>query len=167
MMPLFVLHGVTGIRDMAGGLQQVFRWRSLSNQDKLLVPKIYACGPLLDGPDPMWDGSLGIDNAQQVGPRVDSLVRAGADFLKVYSLLPRDTYFALAAFAEQEQLTMVGHVPFDVLPSEAAQTGMKSQEHLLQILLECSGRREDIMQDRLDYGEQTGQRPRIFAWSGK
>jgi hypothetical protein len=151
-MPLFVLHGVTGIRDMAGGLQQVLRWRSLANQGDLLVPKIFACGPLLDGPDPMWDGSLGIDNARDFEHSVDSLVRAGADFLKVYSLLPRDTYFALAAHAEQEHLTMVGHVPVQVLPSEAAESGMKSQEHLLQILLECSGRREDIMQDRLDYG---------------
>lgn len=156
LMPLFVLHGITGIRDMAGGLQQVFRWRSLAAQDMLLTPKIFACGPLLDGPDPMWDGSLGIDNEQDVGSKADSLIGAGADFLKVYSLLPRETYLSLAEYSDQHNLTMVGHVPFDVLPSEAAQTGMKSQEHLLQILLECSGIREDIIQNRFDYGERTG-----------
>jgi len=59
LMPQFVLHGVTGIRDMAGSLQLVQRWRKLGAEGKLLTPTIIACGPLLDGPNPMWDGSGG------------------------------------------------------------------------------------------------------------
>ena len=137
LLPLFVLHGVTGIRDMAGSLEEIFRWRNLGDQGELLVPEIIACGPLLDGPNPMWDGSLGIADTFRVQPVVDSLMLVGADFLKVYSLLPRDIYLALAAYADKVDFPMVGHVPFEVLSSEAAATGMKSQEHLLEILLEC------------------------------
>lgn len=139
LMPLFIAFGVTGIRDMGGSLELVKRWRALYKQGELLAPEIYACGPLLDGPNPMWDGSVGIRGPEQVPEIVDSLMAAGADFLKIYSLLPRDTYFALSKYATEKDIPFAGHVPFTVLPSEAALTGMKSQEHLLEILKECAG----------------------------
>ena len=151
LMPQFVLQGVTGIRDMAGSMQVVQRWRKLGEEGRLLVPKIMACGPLLDGPNPMWDGSVGIADESQVPKVVDSLKAAGSDFLKVYSLLPRDLYFAVVEYAAQVAMPVVGHVPFEVLPSEAA-AGLQSQEHLLEILLECSSRREDIKKGHLNYG---------------
>lgn len=138
LMPLFVVQGVTGIRDMAGSLDVVKAWRKQYQKGELLVPKIFAGGPLLDGPNPMWDGSVGIDSPEKVKPIVDSLITEGVDFLKVYSLLPRDTYLALSAYANEIYFPFVGHVPFTVPPSEAAETGMKSQEHLLEILKECA-----------------------------
>ena len=138
LMPLFVAFGVTGIRDMGGSLELVKKWRALYAQGEMLAPEIYACGPLLDGPNPMWDGSVGIQGPEQVPAIVDSLVVAGADFLKVYSLLPRDTYMALSKYATENDIPFAGHVPYTVSPSEAALTGMKSQEHLLEILKECA-----------------------------
>ena len=39
LLPQFVLHGVTGIRDMAGGLDEVHRWRKLGDRGELIVPK--------------------------------------------------------------------------------------------------------------------------------
>ncbi|SHG45667.1 amidohydrolase family protein [Flagellimonas flava] len=143
LLPLFVIHGVTGIRDMGGDLNLVKRWREQYSDGKLLAPKIFACGPLLDGPNPMWDGSAGIDGPEKVEQVVDSLMAEGIDFLKVYSLLPRDTYMALSRYANSLDFPFVGHVPFTVLPSEAANTGMKSQEHLLEILKECSAQIPD------------------------
>ena len=163
LLPQFVLQGVTGIRDMAGSLSEVQRWRQLGEQGVLLVPEIVACGPLLDGPNPMWDGSLGIADSSRVRPIVDSLILAGADFLKVYSLLPAEIYLPLAAYAKKVDFPMVGHVPFEISPTEAANTGMKSQEHLLEILLECSGRSEDIRSGKLDYGAlETGLEKYIY-----
>lgn len=138
LMPLFVVNGVMGIRDMAGSIDVIKTWRKQYESGELLVPKIVAGGPLLDGPNPMWDGSVGIDSPDKVKQVVDSLILEGVDFLKVYSLLPRDTYLALSAYANQIDFPFVGHVPFTVSPSEAAETGMKSQEHLLEILKECA-----------------------------
>lgn len=138
LMPLFVCYGVTGIRDMGGDIELVKQWRSQYKEGKLLAPKIYAAGPLLDGPNPMWDGSVGINGPAEVQAVADSLIAQGVDFLKVYSLLPRDTYLALSDYARKIDFPFVGHVPFTVPPSEAAVTGMKSQEHLLEILKECS-----------------------------
>lgn len=138
LMPLFVVNGVTGIRDMGGDIKLVQRWRELYQDGKLLAPKIYAGGPLLDGPNPMWDGSVGINSPEEAKQVVDSLIAEGVDFLKIYSLLPRETYLAVSAYANEIGFPFVGHVPYTVPPSEAAETGMKSQEHLLEILKECA-----------------------------
>ena len=122
-----------------GSLDVVKDWRQKGKNGSLLVPEIYAAGPLLDGPNPMWDGSIGINSPDHVPQIVDSLIAEGVDFLKVYSLLPRDIYFALATYAQERNFPFVGHVPLKVSPEEAATTGMKSQEHLLEIVRYCAG----------------------------
>ena len=155
LLPQFVLFGVTGIRDMAGDMKVINDWREKGIAGDLPVPKIVACGPLLDGPNPMWDGSVGIDDTSRVSVIVDSLMLSGSDFLKVYSLLPRDIYLELAEYAKKVQVPLVGHVPLEVLPSEAAITGMKSQEHLLEVLKECSSVANDIRFGNIDYGSLT------------
>lgn len=150
LMPLFVLYGVTGIRDMGGSLEEVKRWRKARENSSLLCPEIYAAGPLLDGPEPMWDGSVGIRGPEDVPRVVDSLVNAGVDFLKVYSLLPADIYEALSEYAKVKEIPFVGHVPFQVTASQAARTGMKSQEHLLEILKEVAKPVSDSLKILLD-----------------
>ncbi|WP_353780052.1 amidohydrolase family protein [Winogradskyella sp. 3972H.M.0a.05] len=162
LLPLFVAHGVTGIRDMAGDLNLVKRWRRLAKNDSLIAPKIIAGGPLLDGPNPMWDGSVGIASTEQVKPVVDSLIAEGVDFLKVYSLLPRDIYLELSNYANELDFPFVGHVPFTVPPSEAATTGMKSQEHLLEIIKECSIKFDDNTLARIR-SAQTGANRSVIA----
>lgn len=138
MMPQFVLNGVLGIRDMGGSLDEIKRWRAMRREGQLIVPEIVAAGPLLDGPNPMWDGSVGIESPDVAKQVVDSLLSEGIDFLKIYSLLPRETYFAIARYANDIHVPFAGHVPYTVTPMEAALSGMKSQEHLLEILRECS-----------------------------
>ncbi|RMG27414.1 MAG: hypothetical protein D6730_07205 [Bacteroidetes bacterium] len=156
LLPQFVMHGVTGTRDMAGSLEVVKDWKRRIQSGELIGPEIFAAGPLLDGPNPMWDGSVGIASPQRVQPVVDSLIREGVDFLKVYSLLPRDIYFALSKYANQIDFPFCGHVPNEVSCAEAAQSGMKSQEHLLGILLDCSSRSEEVRANKVDFGQAKG-----------
>jgi imidazolonepropionase-like amidohydrolase len=61
-----------------------------------------------------------------------------ADFIKVYSLIPRPAYFALADEAKKRGITFAGHVPFSVSAAEASDAGQKSIEHLEGVLLACS-----------------------------
>ncbi|THD69671.1 hypothetical protein E7Z59_04920 [Robertkochia marina] len=150
LMPLFVLEGVTGIRDMGGSLEEVTHWRNSYKQDSLLCPKIVAAGPLLDGPDPMWDGSVGIKSADEVPKVVDSIMEAGADFLKVYSKLPADIFHALSQYARENDIPFVGHVPYEITPTEAALAGMKSQEYLLEILKQVTGPLPDSLKIEME-----------------
>ncbi len=132
-LPLFVLEGVTGVRDMGGRLHVLLRWRDSIAAGALLGPRIIPAGPLLDGPVPMWPGSIAISDTVQARRVVDSLQREGAAFLKVYSLLSRESFFAIAREARRIGMPFAGHVPFTVSLSESSDSGQKSQEHLLGV----------------------------------
>lgn len=152
LLPLFVLNGVTGIRDMAGSLKVVKEWKEKMANGSLLGPKIFAAGPLIDGPNPMWDGSIGIPSAKAVMRKVDSLQEAGVDFLKIYSLLPDSIYYPLSEYASSIDFAFCGHVPQNVTNAKASRSGMKSLEHLLDIPLECSSEETKIRNNTIDYG---------------
>lgn len=140
LLTLLIANGVTGIRDMGGDLKLLHDWRRRVGAGMMTGPHIYACGPLLDGPKPMWPGSVAISNEEQARQAVRDLKKQRADFVKVYSLLPRDAYFAIADEAKKLKIPFAGHVPDSVTPAEASDAGQASEEHLLQIVESCSDR---------------------------
>jgi hypothetical protein len=148
LLTLLIANGVTGIRDMGGDLKLLQQWRGRVGAGSLVGPHIFACGPLLDGPKPMWPGSIAISNEEQGRQAVRDLKKQGADFIKVYSLLPRDAYFAIADEAKKLKFPFAGHVPDSVTPAEASDAGQASEEHLLQIIQSCSDR--DAVKKKLD-----------------
>lgn len=140
LLTLLIANGVTGIRDMGGDLKLLQEWRARLGNNAIVAPHMYGCGPLLDGPKPMWPGSLAISTAEQGREAVRDLKKQRADFVKVYSLLPRDAYFAIADEAKKLKIPFAGHVPDSVTPEEASDAGQASEEHLLQIVEACSDR---------------------------
>ena len=57
---------------------------------------VYA-GPMVDGPVPVWPGSVAVKDADAGRRAVRDLKDRGAQFIKVYERLPRDAYFLFAA----------------------------------------------------------------------
>jgi len=130
-LPAFVASGVTGVRDMGGKLDvlRAARWAVLAGT--LVGPRIVAAGVILDGPQPVDSSvSFAISTPEAGRAAVDSLARAGVDFIKVYTLLPRDAYFAVLREAARLHLPVAGHVPAGVTTLEAADSGQQSIEHL-------------------------------------
>jgi len=54
----------------------------------------------------------------------------GADFVKVYTKLPREAYLAIVDEAKKQGLPLAGHVPESISAAEASDWGQKSIEHL-------------------------------------
>ena len=69
---------------------------------------------------------------------VNKLADHGADFIKVYENLSREAYFAIMDQARRRGIPVDGHVPFRVLPAEAADAGQRTFEHVLAMALGCS-----------------------------
>lgn len=129
--PLFIANGVTGVRNMGGDFQKLFEWREAVASGRLLGPRLVACGPVIDGPNPANpDHAIPVSNAAEGKQAVDFLKRNGADFVKVYDRLPRDAYFAIVQAAKEQGLPLVGHFPSAITMSEASNAGQKSIEHL-------------------------------------
>jgi predicted amidohydrolase len=157
LLTLLIANGVTGIRDMGGDLRLLQEWRARVGNGTIVGPHIYACGPLLDGPKPMWPGSVAISTAEQGRQAVRDLKKQRADFVKVYSLLPREAYFAIADEAKKLKLPFAGHVPDSVTPEEASDAGQASEEHLLQVVEACSDR--DAIKKKVGELREAGATP--------
>ena len=142
-LTLFTANGVTGVRQMFGN-SDLLRWRDQIAKGSLLGPRMVVASPIIDGPDPIWPNSISVRNEEEGRKTVRRVKQWGADFVKVYSLLPRDAYFGIADEAKQQGITFVGHVPFSVSPGEASDAGQKSIEHLTGIMIECSDKKTEL-----------------------
>jgi imidazolonepropionase-like amidohydrolase len=149
-LDLYLANGVTGVRDMGNFPDWSLRLRKETAEGKLLGPRMMIAGPILDGPGPVWPFySLAVADAAAGREAVRSVKRRGMDFVKVYSLLDRDAYFAIAAECKQQGISFAGHVPFSVGAAEASDAGQKSIEHLDGVLEACSPREAELRKEAL------------------
>ncbi len=140
--PLLIANGITGVRDMFA-LNNTLKRRDSIRAGLLIAPETYA-GALVDGPRPIWPLSIPVKDTFRAVVIVDSLKNAGYDFIKVYSALPRDQYFAIAAESKKQNIPFEGHVPSSISPMEAALAGQKTQEHQLGMILQCSSLSDSV-----------------------
>ena len=143
-LPLFIANGVTGTRQM-NGVTMFQQWRKQIEAGELLGPHILIPSPIVDGPKPVWPGSIAVANASQARQAVIQVKQAGADFVKVYSLLPRDAYFAIADESKKQGIAFEGHVPDSVTLEEASDAGQMTVEHLTGVLAACSSHEEELL----------------------
>jgi imidazolonepropionase-like amidohydrolase len=145
--PLYIANGVLGIRSMGGVQDEVFAWQKQLKEGSLFGPMAYVSGPILDGPHgPVQPQSYGvrIATAEEGKAEVDALKAKGADFVKVYDGLSRDSYFAIATEANKIKLPFAGHVPDVVTILEAVQAGQRSIEHGIERRGESTAEQELI-----------------------
>jgi imidazolonepropionase-like amidohydrolase len=143
-LPLFVANGVTGIRMMLG-MPMHHEWRKEIESGTLVGPRLLIASQILDGPKPFWPGTISVSNAMEARKAVDEAVQTGADFVKVYSFLPREAYFAIADEARKQKIPFAGHVTIAVSAEEASRAGQASIEHLTGILPACSSREAELL----------------------
>jgi imidazolonepropionase-like amidohydrolase len=137
--PLLIANGITGVREMFTGipLPVINTWRSRPD-----VPRIFVPG-FLDGPPLLWagappPGAIAVSTDVDGHQAVRALAASGVNFLKVYSSIPREAYFAIVEEARAIGIPFAGHVPEAVSAAEASDAGQRSEEHLLGIMEACS-----------------------------
>jgi imidazolonepropionase-like amidohydrolase len=152
-LSLSVANGVTGVRDMGNRPEFINKLRKEVADGTLLGPRIIAAGPIVDGPRPIWPNiSIPVANASQARKAVDDLKSRGQDFIKVYSGLSREAYFAIAEEAKRQGTPFAGHVPGSVSVVEASNAGQKSIEHLNGVALACSAREDYLRRETVMLG---------------
>lgn len=144
--PLFLANGVTNVREMGGPMPAAdqVRWRQRVASGEVAGPDLVVSGPFVDGPRPVYAGSVAVADGTTARKAVDDLKGFGVDFIKVYSQIPREAYFALADEARKKRIPFVGHVPLQVDVGEASDAGQASVEHLMGVLLAASSRGEEL-----------------------
>lgn len=141
-LTLFIANGVTGIRDMgttAEGFAALPQLRHEIGSGTRTGPRIVAAGRILDGARPaVPDNSIPFASPDEARRLVRALKQGGADFIKVYDGVTRDSYFAIVDEAKRQNIPAAGHVPTPMTSFEASEAGQKSFEHLGNILRSCS-----------------------------
>jgi len=136
-LPLLVANGITGVREMFSTFAWVDSARGHVRRGDFPGPRMVASGHILDGTPAIWPGSVGVATAEEARHAVDSLATGGADFIKVYSRLSPEAFFAAAREAKAKGLPFAGHVPSLVRAADASDSGQKSVEHLTNVFTAC------------------------------
>jgi imidazolonepropionase-like amidohydrolase len=148
VFPLFIANGITGVRDMFAPLSPIKQWRAEIALGTTVGPRIFAAGIIVDGPYPFCKPcTIAVSNADEGRKAVLKVKEMGADFIKVYSMVPRDAYFAIAQEAKQQHMVFAGHVPEFVSAAEASDAGQKSIEHLMGVLVACSAKEAELRKE--------------------
>lgn len=140
-LPLLLAHGVTGIRDMGGDLDELLAWRERIAGGELLAPRLLVAGPMLESPSQIEaarergepEASLrnhwAVPDESTARRIVRQLAARGVDFVKVRSVVSREVLAALGEAAGEAGLALVGHPPWSLDPLEAIAAGMTGFEH--------------------------------------
>ena len=141
--PIYLANGVTGIREMSGpGDANKFRADLVKRH--IDTPRLYLASPIIDGYPPRWPDQIAVRNAEEARAVVNEQKTNGADFIKVYDRLSRESYFAIIDEAQRQHIPVVGHVPFAISAWEASAAGQKSIEHVHAVPLACSSHEGEL-----------------------
>ncbi|MCG5214662.1 amidohydrolase family protein [Streptosporangium sp. KLBMP 9127] len=129
--PLYLVNGVTTVREMSG-TPLLHEWRERIDRGDLLGPRSVIGSRIIDGAPTIGDPSAFVEVATEAQAReaVRQAKREGADFVKVYSRLSPELYRVVAEEARRHRLPMAGHCPDGVALTTASSLGQRSIEHL-------------------------------------
>lgn len=146
--PLYIANGITGVRDMGGGMERstgglsvkfhkLSFWRNEIMQGKRLGPEMLLAGAMIDGSPPVWPGSIIVTDSSSIWQAVQSQKKLGVDFIKVYHNLTLEQLYEVAKACETNNIQFAGHIPFGSPPFEAltraSKLGQRSLEHLVRV----------------------------------
>src|SRR3569833_355328 len=133
MLPLFVVNGVTGVRDLGSNLDATLAARDSVAAHQLIGPRMLVSGPMLDGPTTRYAAAIKVANDSEARAAVRMLKQRGVDMIKTQSLIRREAYFPIADEAKRIGIPFEGHVPNAITVMDAVAAGQRSYEHQLGV----------------------------------
>ena len=138
-IPMFLVNGVTGVRDMWGS-EEVLKLKKDIEAGRFVGPRMIVGSPIIDGEKSMFPTTLRATSENQSMRLVDSLADAGYDFIKIYSLIRAPVYLAIAYECRRRGVPLEGHLPVEVGLEQAVGAGQRSFEHTFGINRYLTGR---------------------------
>jgi len=144
---LYVVHGVTTLRDQGSEHAEVLRWRNEIRSGQRVGPRMLIAGPYLeslrniermrrDPPEsrvePFERARIPVATPADARRIIDSLSKLEIDHFKIRTVQDRDTYIALAQAAHAHGKRLVGHV-VSSSPEGFLEAGQDGVEHTFPI----------------------------------
>jgi len=109
--PLYVLAGVTCVRDMGNDLGRIFDARARAVRDAGPGPELVVCGAVLDGSPPATTEAVVVTSAAEVDDKLPRLAALGCDFVATHLGLPPAAWDRTIELSHQIGLSVWGPVP--------------------------------------------------------
>jgi imidazolonepropionase-like amidohydrolase len=147
---LYVVHGVTTVRDQGSEHAEVLRWRREVRSGARVGPRMLIAGPYLealrniermrrDPPEarvePFERARIPVGSPADARRVIDSLARLELDHFKIRTVQDRETYFALASAAHAHGKRLVGHV-VTATPEPFLEAGQDGVDHGFPLTLD-------------------------------
>lgn len=132
LLPLYVAHGITTIRDASGDLpDQVLAWRGEIADGQLLGPTLLSSGPKIEGIKPVWKGTIEAGSRADIDAALRKLAALEVDFVKITdSTLKPELFLYALTQARAAGLRTSGHIPMALTVRQAVDAGISSIEHI-------------------------------------
>jgi len=156
MFDLFLVNGITSLRDTGGKLHLVKPMKEQADSNINRYPRVKIAGPLLDGMPRVYDGSTpqipdisqGLNSVEEVNTKIDALAGEGVDLLKAYEMLSPELYKAVLSRAKMHGLKVTGHIPLSMTVQQAASEGLASIEHMRNLEMSMAKNADDALLER-------------------
>jgi imidazolonepropionase-like amidohydrolase len=126
---MYLATGVTTLRNMAG-FPGDLALRAAIAKGEVPGPRLMLASPLIEGKDAVWDWATKALTEEEGRAAVQKFAGQGYDVIKIYHTLSPEVYEAIIDEARQQEIRVVGHVPFTVGIEEVLAAGQSSVEHL-------------------------------------
>jgi imidazolonepropionase-like amidohydrolase len=162
LLPLYVAHGITAVRDAAGDLSaSVFQWRAEVAAGRLSGPTIFTSGPKIEGRGSIWPGDTEIGTREELNAALDRLQEWRSDFVKITDdKLSPELFIEAVTEARRRGFRTSAHVPLGITIDEASAAGLNSIEHLSYAYRAGSTREREVA-NQFRAGKLTSQE----AWT--
>jgi Amidohydrolase family len=137
---LYLLNGVTGIRDMGALLPLETQKRIAADVEagRMSGPRVILSGAWIDASPGSWPGMFLANTPTEGRARVNEIKEQGWAAVKSYSMLGEETYLAIADEAKRRNIALVGHIPESVTLGTAIKAGQNGMEHFGRVTTACS-----------------------------
>lgn len=144
----YVANGVTAVQVLSG-THELLPVRGQIAEGELIAPRLILAR-MIDGPDKAWPPPLAdwvatADEARRATRRAKA---DGYDKMKVYSFLTKETYDAVVATAKEQQMDVIGHVPYALSVEYVVDAGQKMIAHTEEVAKHANG---DYSAERITY----------------
>ncbi len=121
--------GVTTILDLGNNLDFIIQLRQEVEAGRVLGPRIYCAGPIINGADPGWPSiSYALSSRYQIPKLIGRLKSANVDVVKVYTGLSHQMIDILANAAKQESMRVFVHSS----SQELMECGISAYAHMFK-----------------------------------
>ena len=127
---LFLLNGVTSVREMSG-TRKILGWKRALIADEIVGPDIYTTGPILRGQTSKSAGSsVVIRSAKEAVQEIQRQYQEGFRIVKPYTYLTEEVYKAILAEAGDNGMSVVGHIPYSMGVAGIVAAGQDEIAHI-------------------------------------